>query len=86
MMNDAFSESFSPFRAESNKFYIYRQQTNIVFIQTVFYPFFNKNVKFPLYIHIIAFNSKKTPIDVVLLSRNSADTGLRIFNCGLRQP
>ena len=28
----AFSESFSPFRAESNKFYIYRQQTNIVFI------------------------------------------------------
>ena len=28
----AFSESFSPFRAESNKFYIYRQQINIVFI------------------------------------------------------
>ena len=28
----SFSESFSPFRAESNKFYIYRQQTNIVFI------------------------------------------------------
>ena len=28
----ASSESFSPFRAESNKFYIYRQQTNIVFI------------------------------------------------------
>ena len=25
-------------------------------------------------------NSKKTPIDVILLSRNSADTGLRIFN------
>ena len=28
----SFSESFSPFRTESNKFYIYRQQTNIVFI------------------------------------------------------
>ena len=28
----AFSESFSPFRAESNTFYIYCQQTNIVFI------------------------------------------------------
>jgi hypothetical protein len=27
---------------------------SFVFIQTVFYPFFNKNVKFPLYIHIIA--------------------------------
>jgi hypothetical protein len=29
---------------------------------------------------LLNLNSKKTPIDVVLLSRNSADTGLRIFN------
>ena len=29
---------------------------------------------------LLALNSEKTPIDVILLSRNSADTGLRIFN------
>ena len=29
---------------------------------------------------LLKLNSKKTPIDVILLSRNSADTGLRIFN------
>ena len=28
----SFSESFHPFRAESHKFYIYRQYTNIVFV------------------------------------------------------
>jgi hypothetical protein len=28
----SFSESFHPFRAESHKFYIYRQYINIVFI------------------------------------------------------
>jgi len=28
----AFSKSFQPFRAESHKFYIYRQYTNIVFV------------------------------------------------------
>jgi hypothetical protein len=29
---------------------------------------------------LLALNNKNNPIDVILLSRNSADTGLRIFN------
>jgi 5'-nucleotidase len=37
-------------------------------------------VGFTLVRKLLNLNSKKTPIDVVLLSRNSADTGLRIFN------
>jgi len=37
-------------------------------------------VGFTLVKKLLALNSEKTPIDVILLSRNSADTGLRIFN------
>ena len=37
-------------------------------------------VGFTLVKKLLKLNSKKTPIDVILLSRNSADTGLRIFN------
>jgi 5''-nucleotidase. len=37
-------------------------------------------VGFSLVKKLLTLNSKKTPIDVILLSRNSADTGLRIFN------
>jgi 5'-nucleotidase len=37
-------------------------------------------VGFTLVKKLLQLNSKKTPIDVILLSRNSADTGLRIFN------
>ena len=37
-------------------------------------------VGFTLVKKLLALNSDKTPIDVILLSRNSADTGLRIFN------
>ena len=37
-------------------------------------------VGFTLVKKLLKLNSKQTPIDVILLSRNSADTGLRIFN------
>ena len=37
-------------------------------------------VGFTLVKKLLALNTTKTPIDVILLSRNSADTGLRIFN------
>ena len=37
-------------------------------------------VGFTLVKKLLQLNNKKTPIDVILLSRNSADTGLRIFN------
>ena len=37
-------------------------------------------VGFSLVKKLLTLNSEKTPIDVILLSRNSADTGLRIFN------
>ena len=40
----------------------------------------NPGVGFTLVKKLLQLNSKKTPIDVILLSRNSADTGLRIFN------
>ena len=37
-------------------------------------------VGFSLVKKLLALNTEKNPIDVILLSRNSADTGLRIFN------
>ncbi|CAB9538872.1 5'-nucleotidase (EC [Bathymodiolus brooksi thiotrophic gill symbiont] len=37
-------------------------------------------VGFTLVKKLLALNNKNNPIDVILLSRNSADTGLRIFN------
>lgn len=37
-------------------------------------------VGFNLVKKLISLNSKEAPIDVILLSRNSAETGLRIFN------
>lgn len=37
-------------------------------------------VGFSLVKKLLSLNTKKNPIDVILLSRNSADTGLRIFN------
>jgi 5'-nucleotidase len=37
-------------------------------------------VGFSLVKKLLTLNSPKTPIDIILLSRNSADTGLRIFN------
>jgi len=39
-----------------------------------------KGVGFTLVEKLLAINSKENPIDIILLSRNSADTGLRIFN------
>ncbi len=37
-------------------------------------------VGFSLVKKLLALNTEQNPIDVILLSRNSADTGLRIFN------
>jgi 5''-nucleotidase. len=37
-------------------------------------------VGFTLVKKLLNLNTKQNPIDVILLSRNSADTGLRIFN------
>lgn len=37
-------------------------------------------VGFSLVKKLLSLNTQTTPIDVILLSRNSADTGLRIFN------
>ncbi len=39
-----------------------------------------QGVGFMLVEKLLKLNTKKTPIDVILLSHNSADTGLRIFN------
>ncbi|MDA1056970.1 MAG: 5'-nucleotidase, partial [Proteobacteria bacterium] len=40
-----------------------------------------KGVAFPLVEKLLSMNSKKEKIvEVILLSRNSSDTGLRIFN------
>ena len=35
---------------------------------------------FPLVKKLLALNADKTRVEVILLSRNSADTGLRVFN------
>ncbi|HIM54579.1 MAG TPA: 5'-nucleotidase [Gammaproteobacteria bacterium] len=40
----------------------------------------NPGVGFTLVKKLLNLNTKQNPIDVILLSRNSADTGLRIFN------
>jgi len=61
------------FKDEGIKAYAKHQQENE---QVVLEP----GVGFTLVKKLLKLNSVKTPIDVILLSRNSADTGLRIFN------
>ncbi len=61
------------FKDEGIEAYSKHQQKNE---QVVLEP----GVGFTLVKKLLQLNSKKTPIDVILLSRNSADTGLRIFN------
>jgi len=61
------------FKEEGIEAYAKHQQENE---KTVLEP----GVGFTLVKKLLKLNSKKTPIDVILLSRNSADTGLRIFN------
>ncbi|MDA8905956.1 5'-nucleotidase [Candidatus Thioglobus sp.] len=61
------------FKDQGIKAYAKHQQENE---QVVLEP----GVGFTLVKKLLKLNSKKTPIDVILLSRNSADTGLRIFN------
>jgi 5'-nucleotidase len=61
------------FKNEGIKAYAKHQQENE---QVVLEP----GVGFTLVKKLLKLNSRTTPIDVILLSRNSADTGLRIFN------
>jgi 5'-nucleotidase len=61
------------FKDEGIEAYARHQQENE---QEILEP----GVGFTLVKKLLKLNSKKTPIDVILLSRNSADTGLRIFN------
>ena len=61
------------FKDEGIKAYAKHQQENENVI-------LDPGVGFTLVKKLLQLNSKKTPIDVILLSRNSADTGLRIFN------
>jgi len=61
------------FKEEGIKAYAKHQQENESAI-------LEPGVGFTLVRKLLKLNSKKTPIDVILLSRNSADTGLRIFN------
>jgi len=61
------------FKEEGIEAYAKHQQENE---NTILEP----GVGFTLVRKLLKLNSKKTPIDVILLSRNSADTGLRIFN------
>jgi len=61
------------FKEEGIKAYAKHQQENEHII-------LEPGVGFTLVKKLLNLNSKKTPIDVILLSRNSADTGLRIFN------
>jgi 5'-nucleotidase len=66
-------ESHKIFKEQGVKAYAKHQQENE---EVVLKP----GVGFTLVKKLLTLNSKKTPIDVILLSRNSADTGLRIFN------
>jgi len=61
------------FKDKGIKAYAKHQQENE---QVILEP----GVGFTLVKKLLKLNSKQTPIDVILLSRNSADTGLRIFN------
>jgi len=61
------------FKDEGIEAYAKHQQENE---QEILEP----GVGFTLVKKLLKLNSKKTPIDVILLSRNSSDTGLRIFN------
>jgi len=66
-------ESHKIYKEQGVKVYAKHQQENE---NVVLKP----GVGFTLVKKLLALNSPKTPIDVILLSRNSADTGLRIFN------
>jgi 5'-nucleotidase len=66
-------ESHKIFKEQGVEAYAKHQQKNE---DVVLKP----GVSFTLVKKLLNLNSKTTPIDVVLLSRNSADTGLRIFN------
>jgi len=66
-------ESHQIFKEHGVKAYAKHQEENE---EVILQP----GVGFSLVKKLLALNSDKTPIDVILLSRNSADTGLRIFN------
>lgn len=66
-------ESHQIFKTEGVEAYAKHQAENEAVI-------LKPGVGFSLVKKLLALNSEKTPIDVILLSRNSADTGLRIFN------
>lgn len=67
------NKSHKIFKEEGVEAYAKHQQENEDVI-------LKPGVSFTLVKKLLNLSSKKTPIDVVLLSRNSADTGLRIFN------
>ncbi|SMN11748.1 5'-nucleotidase [uncultured Candidatus Thioglobus sp.] len=66
-------ESHKIFKEQGVEAYAKHQQENE---EVILKP----GVGFTLVKKLLNLNSKNNPIDVILLSRNSADTGLRIFN------
>jgi len=66
-------ESHQIFKQQGVEAYAKHQEEN----EEVILP---PGVGFSLVKKLLTLNTKKNPIDVILLSRNSADTGLRIFN------
>lgn len=66
-------ESHKIFKEQGIEAYAKHQEQNEAVI-------LQPGVGFSLVKKLLALNTTKTPIDVILLSRNSADTGLRIFN------
>jgi 5'-nucleotidase len=66
-------ESHQIFKQQGVEAYAEHQEANEEVILT-------PGVGFSLVKKLLALNTKQNPIDVILLSRNSADTGLRIFN------
>ncbi|MBE8189376.1 MAG: 5'-nucleotidase [Candidatus Thioglobus sp.] len=66
-------ESHQIYKSQGVEAYAKHQQENEALI-------LSPGVGFSLVKKLLSLNTKKNPIDVILLSRNSADTGLRIFN------
>lgn len=66
-------ESHQIYKTQGVKAYAEHQQANE---EVILKP----GVGFSLVKKLLTLNSEQTPIDVILLSRNSADTGLRVFN------
>lgn len=66
-------ESHKIYKEQGIKAYAKHQQENENVI-------LKPGVGFNLVKKLMSLNSEETPIDIILLSRNSAETGLRIFN------